>query len=142
MKSIKLVMVSMMLISISFFACAQKSEQKEVKIKAAVDCNGCKSKLENSLNYEKGVKFVDASVADKTVTIKYDPTKTNEATLLAATQKVGYGGEIVQQPVASTKKCCKADTTKTCTKGEQKKCCKKTETKCTPEQKKQCCKKK
>ncbi|MDL2227685.1 heavy-metal-associated domain-containing protein [Odoribacter sp. OttesenSCG-928-L07] len=73
-----------------------KKGEKLLLIKADVDCNNCKSKIEKQMSYAKGVKDVKADVTTKAVTIAYDPKKTDEAALLKEVQKLNMGGEIVR----------------------------------------------
>ena len=53
-----------------------------------IDCAGCAKKVTNTIPYEKGVKDVKVDVATKTVTVTYDPTKTNNETLVKAFTKI------------------------------------------------------
>ncbi|MDD4142786.1 MAG: heavy-metal-associated domain-containing protein [Bacteroidales bacterium] len=78
-----------------------KAGEKIVVIKANVECNNCKSKVEKQIAYVKGVKDVIAEVDKKSVTIAYDPTKTDEATLLKEVQKLNMGGEIIYRTNAT-----------------------------------------
>lgn len=53
-----------------------------------IDCEGCAKKVTNTIPYEKGVKDVQIDVPSKTVTVTYDPTKTNEEALIKAFSKI------------------------------------------------------
>ena len=53
-----------------------------------IDCAGCAKKVTNTIPYEKGVKDVKVDVPTKTVTVTYDPTKTNNETLVKAFTKI------------------------------------------------------
>lgn len=53
-----------------------------------IDCEGCAKKVTNTIPYEKGVKDVQVDVPSKTVTVTYDPAKTNEETLVKAFSKI------------------------------------------------------
>ncbi|MDR2084444.1 MAG: heavy-metal-associated domain-containing protein [Bacteroidales bacterium] len=80
-----------------------KEGENLVLIKADIHCDNCKNKVEKQMSYAKGVKDVKADVASKSVTIAYDPKKTNEATLLKEVQALDMGGEIVPvKPCASS----------------------------------------
>ena len=58
-----------------------------------IDCAGCAKKVTNTIPYEKGVKDVQVDVATKTVTVTYDPAKTNNATLVKAFSKIKIKAE-------------------------------------------------
>jgi periplasmic mercuric ion binding protein len=88
------------LILISSLTYAQKKEIKEVKFKSDVECLTCKGKIEKHIAFCKGVKSVNADVETRTVTIGYNPAKTDEAKLKAELEKTGFGAELI------TKSCC------------------------------------
>ena len=58
-----------------------------------IDCAGCAKKVTNTIPYEKGVKDVQVDVAAKTVTVTFDPTKTNNETLVKAFAKIKIKAE-------------------------------------------------
>ena len=58
-----------------------------------IDCEGCAKKVTNTIPYEKGVKDVKVDVAAKTVTVTYDPAKTNDETLVKAFSKIKIKAE-------------------------------------------------
>lgn len=53
-----------------------------------IDCEGCAKKVTNTIPYEKGVKDVQVDVPSKSVTVTYDPAKTNEEALVKAFAKI------------------------------------------------------
>ena len=53
-------------------------------------CENCEKKIKGNLRFEKGIKKIDTSIADQTVTIKYDADKTSVGKLIKAFQKFGY----------------------------------------------------
>ncbi|MBR6721173.1 MAG: cation transporter [Alistipes sp.] len=58
-----------------------------------IDCAGCAKKVTNTIPYEKGVKDVKVDVETKTVTVTYDPAKTNNETLVKAFAKIKIKAE-------------------------------------------------
>ncbi len=66
---------------------AEKSNVTTVFV-TDIDCQGCAKKVTNTIPYEKGVKDVKVDVPTKTVTVTYDPTKTNDETLVKAFTKI------------------------------------------------------
>ena len=67
-----------------------KKEVKEVVFSVHLHCNSCVKKVQENIAFEKGVKDLKVSLADQTVTVKYDPSKTSEQTLKKAIESLGY----------------------------------------------------
>ena len=65
-----------------------KAEIKEVNFHVHLHCANCVKKVQDNIAFEKGVK--DLHVTQHSILIKYDAAKTNEATLKAAVEKLGY----------------------------------------------------
>lgn len=68
----------------------KKGEVKEVVFVADFDCENCAKKIRENIAFEKGVKDLKVTVADKTIALKYDPAKTSEAVLKASVEELGY----------------------------------------------------
>ena len=73
----------------------KKAEKKTVTTEflTDIDCAGCAKKVTNTIPYEKGVKDVKVDVETKTVTVTYDPAKTNNETLVKAFAKIKIKAE-------------------------------------------------
>ena len=77
----------------------QKDKKKNSKktetvaFKTTIHCKNCVKKVNENLSFEKGVKDLKVSLDDKQVTVTYDPSKTDEATLAKAIEKLGYKAE-------------------------------------------------
>ena len=67
----------------------KKAEIKEVTFKAHLHCASCVKKVQENIAFEKGVKDLKVSLADQTIAIRYDASKTSEQVLKAAIQKLG-----------------------------------------------------
>ncbi len=68
----------------------KKAEVKEVTFKVHLHCEKCVAKVMDNISRAKGVKDLHVCLEDQIVSIKYDSAKTNEATLQAAIEKLGY----------------------------------------------------
>lgn len=93
MKSIKILLACFFTFgSISLFA--QKTETKSTKeivvFSVGLHCQDCVNKIKKNISFEKGVKDLNVSLKDKTVTITFDNSKTNKETLKKAIEKLGY----------------------------------------------------
>lgn len=89
-KFISLCLVAMFAIGIGSAQQPQKAEKRSVTTEFAtsIDCPGCAKKVTNTIPYEKGVKDVQIDLDTKTVTVTYDPTKTNDEALVKAFAKI------------------------------------------------------
>ena len=74
----------------SVMEAAPKKEVKTVVFNVGLHCQNCVKKVQENISFEKGVKALEVNLEKKTVTITYDPAKTNEAALKKAVEKLGY----------------------------------------------------
>lgn len=58
-------------------------------------CESCENKIKKNLRFEKGVKKIETSVENQTVTVTYDATKTNVKSLQSAMKQIGYDTKVV-----------------------------------------------
>ncbi len=58
-------------------------------------CESCENKIKGNLRFEKGVKKIETSIPDQTVTIEYDADKTNVEKLIEAFKKFGYEAQLI-----------------------------------------------
>lgn len=73
---------------------ATKSETKTVTFKVGLHCKNCVKKVTENISFAKGVKDLKVSLENKTVTVTYDPAKTDVETLRKAIEKLGYTAEV------------------------------------------------
>ena len=76
---------------------APKAKTETVTFSVNMHCKKCVEKLTDNLSFEKGVKDLKISLEDKTVTITFNPSKTNKENLAAAIEKCGYKAEVIRQ---------------------------------------------
>ena len=72
---------------------AADKKTETVTFKTTIHCKNCVKKVNDNISFEKGVKDLKVSLEDKLVTVTYDPSKTDEATLAKAIEKLGYKAE-------------------------------------------------
>lgn len=53
-------------------------------------CESCEKKIKSNIRFEKGVKKIETSVPDQTVTITYDADKTTVERIIKGFEKIGY----------------------------------------------------
>lgn len=103
MKKILLVLISLVLAfsaSVSFsraYAAKPSKEVSTVVFTANLHCDKCVKKVEENISFEKGVKDLEVSLKDKTIRIKYDPSRTDETKLASAVSKLGYKVSKIEQ---------------------------------------------
>lgn len=89
MKQILLVILAAL-----FLACpmvlAAKKKTVTVTYEVSMHCRKCVEKLNDNIAFMKGVEDLKVSLDEKTVTITYNPAKTDEAKLVKAIEKLGY----------------------------------------------------
>ncbi len=77
----------------------QKKKVETVTFRTTIHCKNCVKKIMDNIAFERGVKDLKVSLDEKLVTITYDSSKTDEAALVRALEKLGYKAEKVEAPV-------------------------------------------
>ncbi len=72
-----------------------KVQPKTVVFATHLHCKNCVKKVQENISFEKGVKDLKVDLEAQTITVTYDPSKTDEATLAKAINKLGYKAEAV-----------------------------------------------
>lgn len=58
-------------------------------------CEKCENKIKKNLRFESGVKKIETSIKEQTVTVTYDATKTDVKKIQAAMKEIGYDTKVV-----------------------------------------------
>ena len=58
-------------------------------------CESCENKIKKNLRFESGVKKIETSLKEQTVTVTYDATKTDVKKIQAAMKEIGYDTKVV-----------------------------------------------
>ena len=95
------------------------SKNETLKMKVEMSCANCQAKIEKGLNKAKGVDKAVADLETKTVTITYNPAKTNKETLVKVVEDLGYRTEFTPKDSKIGHECSEKE------KGEMKDCSKK-----------------
>ncbi len=101
-----LLILSIALLSFSF----TKKEVKEVVIKTSAECNMCKERIEEKLNYTKGISFVSLEVSTKLLTVKYKEDKISLEKIREILSVLGYDADDVKANTENQQKlpkCCR-----------------------------------
>ncbi len=94
-----------------------ETKQAVYTVNPQMSCQNCENKIKSNLRYEKGIKKIETSLSDQTVTVTYDDTKTDSEKIAAGFKKVGYTAVTADGKGAATKQCGKS--TQGCCKNSQ-----------------------
>ena len=72
-------------------------------------CESCENKIKGNLRFEKGVKKIETSVPNQTVTIEYDADKTSAGKLVEAFKKFGYEAQEITPQNNAEEECCQQE---------------------------------
>lgn len=67
-----------------------KKEFVTVVYDVHLHCEACVKKVTENISFERGVKKLDVSLENHTVTVTYDPSKTDDRKLAEAIRRLGY----------------------------------------------------
>jgi len=95
-------MIAMLMVSVSLFA-------KDIKVAVfstnpQMHCAGCENRIKNGLMYEKGIKDIETSIEDQTVTITYDADVISIEAIQEAFGKLRYKVEVIKNEKKDAKK--------------------------------------
>ena len=58
----------------------------------------CEKKIKENLRFEKGISKIEVSLEDNTITITYDPQKTDTEKIIAGFKKIGFNASPLNPP--------------------------------------------
>ena len=67
-------------------------------------CESCENKIKKNLRFESGVKKIETSLKNQTVTVTYDSSKTDVKKLQAAMKEIGYETKVVSDKLKEKEK--------------------------------------
>ncbi|MFK8036819.1 MAG: heavy-metal-associated domain-containing protein [Crocinitomicaceae bacterium] len=77
---------------------AQKpSKYQTIKIKTSAICGECEERIENKLNYSKGVKFADLDLETNIVTVRFKTKKMTSTDVKALITSIGYHADEMER---------------------------------------------
>ncbi|MCO5259772.1 MAG: cation transporter [Crocinitomicaceae bacterium] len=100
MKNI-VVIFAMLFIGNSFAQELKKVE--EVTIHTSAECNDCKKRLEDKLNYTKGIRFAELDVPSMNLTVSYTTKKIDLTKIKTIISELGYDADDVKANEAAQK---------------------------------------
>ncbi len=97
MKTIKNLLIGLMLIAFPVLLTAQEKQKntETVKYKTSIDCAACVNTIMTNLPQEKGIKDVKCDLKTKEVTVTYQKDKNNPDEIKKSLEKLGYTAKVV-----------------------------------------------
>ncbi len=98
---------------ISFLALNANAQQKKTQtviIQTSAECEECETRLEDKLNYTKGIKFAELEMNSMKLTVKFNSKKISLEQIKKEISKLGYSAdELPADPegLAKLPECCK-----------------------------------
>ncbi len=96
------------------------TKSETLKMKVEMGCAKCQAKIQSGLSKTDGVEKAVADLETKTVTITYNPEKTNKDKLVKVVEGLGYRTEFTSKDAKIGRECSdkgemKGDCSKKCT---------------------------
>ena len=108
-----LIMAKQMLLGVIFTFITSsflgQTKTQKVVIKTSTQCGMCKERIEEELNYTKGVIYSELDVPSQSLTVKFKPAKISLLALKEKIAKVGYDADEVkakEEDIQKLPKCC------------------------------------
>lgn len=76
--------------SMNSFAQTNNGKWQTVVIQTSAECGDCKTRIEDGLNYTKGISFAELDLETKKVTVKYNSSKITLDEIKKKINKIGY----------------------------------------------------
>ncbi len=108
MKNGLLILMAMFVLN-PLFGQAKKGKTETVVIQTSAECGDCKGRIEDGLNYTKGVVFAELDLETKKVTVKYNSKKISLQQVKEKINSIGYDADEMkadQEAVQKLPACC------------------------------------
>ena len=92
MKNVLLTLMAVFIFN-GLYAQEKKSKFETVIIQTSAQCGDCKTRIEDGLNYTKGVKFAELDLITKKVTVKYAAEKISLQQVKEKINSIGYDAD-------------------------------------------------
>ena len=84
-------------------------KQGMANIQTSAQCGSCKTRIEDKLNYTKGIRFAELDLETKKVLVKFSPKKITLAQVKKVISDLGYAADDVvanEKSMNALPKCC------------------------------------
>jgi len=111
--------IGVLMVMFVFQGIAQTVKKVEVvEIQTSALCGECKERIEDKLNYTKGIKFAELNLDNKVISVKYKTKDISSSQIKEIISMIGYHADDVERNKAAFDAlpgCCR-DANATCTK--------------------------
>ena len=96
-----------------YYSNAQETVKKKTEIiviQTSAECGKCKDRIENALNYTKGIVYAELDNETKKVTVKYKTAVLSDSQIKQKIAEIGYDADEVKAKEEAVNKlptCCK-----------------------------------
>jgi mercuric ion binding protein len=93
---------------------AQNEKTKTISFITTAICEDCKERIEEKLNYTKGVIFAELNLENKMLTVKYKTALITEQQIKEILAGIGYSSDTVvrdKNAYLALPKCCRGENT-------------------------------
>ncbi len=97
------------ILSFNLMGQSRETQFQTAVIQTSAQCGDCKQRIEDGLNYTKGVRFAELDNDTKKVTVKYASSKISLEEIKQKIASIGYDADDVKAPEEAVKKlpaCC------------------------------------
>ena len=92
MKNLMIALLTLVSLN-SAFSQEKKLKFETVTIQTSAECGDCKKRIEDGLNYTKGVSFAELDLETKKVTVKFNVTKISLDEVRKKINSIGYDAD-------------------------------------------------
>lgn len=92
-KALSIILLIMMFLGSAYAAPAKNSKESATTVftvSPQMSCQNCENKIKSNLRFEKGVSNIVTDLKAQTVTVTYNPAKTDTDKIVKAFRKIGY----------------------------------------------------
>lgn len=93
----KKIITLLLLAALPIIAMQAKPNRETVVLSCDLHCQGCCDKIMKNIAFEKGVKDLQFDLKGKTITLTFDPRRTDIPTLLKAFDKIGKPATVKEE---------------------------------------------
>jgi len=102
-------LLSLLIITFFTLKVAAQKKVETVQIQTSAECGMCKDRLEEKLNYTKGIVFAELHVESKILTVRFKTKKISLDQIKNIVSQIGYDADEVKaipEAVQKLSKCC------------------------------------
>ncbi len=109
-----LAIIMLMAIPASITSTAKETNKETIvlTVNPPMSCQNCENKIKSNIRFEKGVGKIVTDLKAQTVTVTFDPRKTDKEKIIKAFKKIGYTASescLKNQEASESGECCRQE---------------------------------